>query len=486
MLKMVDIEFIRKKHEIDGWSIRKISRQLKIARQSVRKALVSAEAPQYKIVQPRPCPVTGPYRDIIQTWLSEDQKAPAKQRHTATRVYDRLASEYQFTGGESSVRRLVARLKKKQPEVFIPLAAAWGQQAQVDWGQAVVEMGGAAVVVHLFCLRMRASEVPFVWAAPTEKLEAFLEGHRRAFEWLGGVPDQCLYDNPKTAVVRILAGPERVEHTVFSSLRAHYLFDSLFCRPAEGHEKGAVENLVGYVRRNALVPVPSVASWDELNTHLLAWSERERIRLGEKWEMEHQHLRPLPATPFRCALTHLAPVSRLSLVTVDRNRYSVPCKYVGRTLRLAISTSYIEVWDGQERVALHDRCYLRGETLFKFEHYLPALAYKPRAATHAAFVGQMPPIYATVRERLCRARSDGYRDFVSILLLHQEFPAQAVTQAMEEALKRGCLQPASVRQLLLNQTSSPTPEPIPVPLRLAEIRLAPPDLSRYNLLLEAV
>ena len=118
-----------------------------------------------------------------------------------------------------------------------------------------MEIAGTPVTVHLFCLRMRASGAPFAWAAPTEKPEAFLEGHRRAFEWLGGVPAECVYDNLKTAVLRILAGPAREEQTVFASLRAHYLFDSLFCRPREGHEKGAVENLVGYVRRNALVPV---------------------------------------------------------------------------------------------------------------------------------------------------------------------------------------------------------------------------------------
>jgi transposase len=255
VLKMVEIEFIRKKHFVDGWSVRKISRQLHVARQSVRKALESAEPPHYHLSQPRPSPSMDPYRAIIEAWLAQDKTAPPKQRHTAKRIYARLVAEYCFSGGESTVRRFVARLVEKQPEVYIPLMAAWGQQAQVDWGQAVVQMDGGPLVVHLFCLRMRASGVPFVWAAPTEKLEAFLEGHRRAFEWLGGVPAECLYDNPKTAVVRILAGPEREEHILFSSLRAHYLFDSIFCRPAEAHEKGAVENLVGYARRNALVPL---------------------------------------------------------------------------------------------------------------------------------------------------------------------------------------------------------------------------------------
>jgi transposase len=257
VLTMVDVEFIRKKHLVEGWSVRKLSRQLRLARQTVRKALTSSEPPRYRLSKPRPCPIMEPYGEVIRTWLVQDAQAPPKQRHTGKRIYDRLVAEYGFAGAESSVRRVVAHLRPRQPDVFIPLGATFGQQAQVDWGQAQVAIAGVPVVAHLFCLRMRASGVPFAWAAPAEKLEAFLEGHRRAFEWLGGVPAECVYDNLKTAVVRILAGPERQEHTVFASLRAHYLFDSLFCRPGEGHEKGAVENLVGYVRRTPWCPCPT-------------------------------------------------------------------------------------------------------------------------------------------------------------------------------------------------------------------------------------
>mgnify|MGYP002399790561 CR=1 FL=1 len=482
MLRMVDIEFIRKKHFVEGWPIRKISRQLQVSRQTVRKALGSAELPKYQLSEPRPCPVMDSYRQVIEGWLAEDEKAPAKQRHTARRIYQRLAGEHQFQGAESTVRQFVAGLRLQQPEVFIPLEAGWGQQAQVDWGQAQVRLAGESVVAHLFCLRMRASSVPFAWAAPTEKLEALLEGHRRGFEWLGGVPAECVYDNPKTAVVRILAGPERVEHTIFSSLRAHYLFDSLFCRPGEGHEKGAVENLVGYVRRNALVPVPEVASWDELNAHLLDWCQGERRRLADDWEKERRGLRPLPLRPFRCALTRLAPVSKLSLVTADRSRYSVPCRLVGRTVRLSLFSDRIEAHEGETRVASHPRSHQQGETVLQLEHYLPALARKPRAAAHAAVVSQLPPVYAAARDRLCRGRKDGYRDFAALLLLHQEFPADSVRSALEEGLARDCLQPAAVRQLLLNRLAPPTPEPVVVPRALAGMTLSPPDLARYDLL----
>jgi transposase len=480
---MVDVEFIRKKHLVEGWSIRRISRQLDLARQTVRKAVVSPEPPRYRLSRPRPCPIMGPYGEVIRRWLAQDAHAPPKQRHTGKRIYDRLVSEYGFAGAESSVRRVVARLRPKQPEVFIPLGAAFGQQAQVDWGQAQVCIAGTPVVAHLFCLRLRASGAPFAWAAPTEKLEAFLEGHRRAFEWLGGVPAECVYDNLKTAVVRILAGPAREEQTVFASLRACYLFDSLFCRPGEGHEKGSVENLVGYVRRNALVPVPDFASWDALNAHLLAWSEHECQRLGDRWQQERVALRPLPPRPFDCAVTRLVSVSSTSLVQVDRNRYSVPCRYVGRTLRLARSTERVTVWDGETAVAEHSRCYQRGETILVLEHYLPVLARKPHAAMHAAVVAQMPPIYAAVRDRLCQRRRDGYRDFAAILLLHQEFAAETVQAALEEAWGRDCLDPNAVRQLLLNRTAPPPIIPLPLPAVLAELRVTPPDLGRYDQLL---
>jgi transposase len=486
LLKMVEIEFIRKKHYVDGWSIRAISRRLGVSRQAIRRALASAERPRYRLSKPRPCPVIDPVRAIIQGWLGADAAAPPKQRHTAKRIYDRLVAEHRFSGAEVTVRRFVRQLRGAAAEVYVPLTAGWGQQAQVDWGQATVGIGGQAVVAHLFCLRLRASGVPFVWAAPTEKLEAFLEGHRRAFEWLGGVPAECVYDNPKTAVVRILAGPAREEHAVFASLRAHYLFDSLFCRPGEGHEKGAVENLVGYARRNALVPVPDVPTWEALNAHLLAWCERERARLAERWATEQPRLRPLPARPFACALTRLVPVSRLSLVRADHVRYSAPCRYAGRALRLALSTDRVELFDGAERVASHARRYRRGETVLVLEHYLPALARKPRAAAHAAVIEQLPPAYAAARDRLCRGQVDGYRAFVAILLLHREFPTPVVTAALEEAIARDCLTPAAVRQLALNRTAPPPAAPLAVPAVLAEARVSPPDVARYDRLLAAV
>jgi hypothetical protein len=176
-------------------------------------------------------------------------------------------------------------------------------------------------------------------------------------------------------------------------------------------------------------------------------------------------------------------VSPSSLVRVDHNRYSVPSRFVGRTVLVRVFTKRIEVWDGDTQLAEHRRCYGRGETIMQIEHYLPIIARKPRAATHAAVVEQMPQVYGQVRERLCGAHIEGYRDFAAILLLHMEFSAAAVQSALEEAWRRECLTPSAVRQLAINLTAPPTPEPIAVPPELAVATVELPNLTSYDALL---
>lgn len=178
---MVDKEYIRKLHYIEGWSIRKISRQLPVSRPTIRKMLLDEEIPKYNLTVPRPSPVMDKYRPILEQWLREDELAPPKQRHTATRMFKRLQEEYGFTGGCSTVRRTVSQLKQSMPEVFIPLTAAPGEQIQVDFGHAQVILAGNETKVCLFCMRLKYSQVPYVTAFPTERLEAFLEGHVKGF-----------------------------------------------------------------------------------------------------------------------------------------------------------------------------------------------------------------------------------------------------------------------------------------------------------------
>ena len=186
MLGMVDVELIKKMHERE-YSIRDISRMTGWSRQTVRKTLIApAEPPAYARSAPRPCPAMDPYMDIVKQWLEGDETAPRKQRHTAKRVFDRLVDEYGFTGSEVTVRRAVAKLRGKPVEAYVPLEAPWGRIAQADFGGAVVTIRGQRTQVALFCMRAKASKVPFVVALPTEKLESLLAGHVEAFEFFGG------------------------------------------------------------------------------------------------------------------------------------------------------------------------------------------------------------------------------------------------------------------------------------------------------------
>lgn len=488
MFKVVDIEFIRKSHFVEGWSIRKIARQMEISRQSVRKALKSAEPWTYTLKAPRGCPVMDPYRQAIVEWLEADKTAPRKQRHTAKRIYDRLKDEYKFTGGESTVRRYVARLRRElggpDIEPFFVLKASPGEMAQIDWGQATVRIGGVETVVYLFCLRLRSSGVPYVCAFRRDKTEAFLEGHVRAFKWLGGVPEKCVYDNLTTAVRKVLTGHERELQERFITLRSHYLFESVFCNRAAGHEKGGVEHLVGYVRRNALVPVPDVDSLDELNGHLLAWCEKERARLIEAWREEETRLRLLPAEAFRPCTTRLLRVNPFSLITLDRNRYSVPTEFIGDVVRVDVYSERLEIYRGEKRIAEHDRQAGRNQTQLKLEHYLTALARKPYAVTNAAVVRDLPEPYQQVRAYLCRSDSSGYREMTRVLLLHREFSAEAVREALIANLRTGHLTADEVRQTILNARRSKAEGSATVPQALSDVAVRVGDPRRYDDLLK--
>src|SRR5690606_21960043 len=161
---------------------------------------------------------------------------PRKQRHTARRIYQRLRDEHGYEGAESTIRRVVAQLRRELdtdgPEPFFVLSPAPGEMAQVDWGQAKIVLAGVPTVVHLFCGRLHYSGVPFVWASLHEKLEAFLEGHVRWFAWVNGVVEKMVYDNLTPVVRKIVQGHEGRELSErFVALRSHYVFDSVFANP---------------------------------------------------------------------------------------------------------------------------------------------------------------------------------------------------------------------------------------------------------------
>lgn len=499
MITVEEKETIRRAHLVEGKSIRQIQREMGYHRKTIRKALENGEVPQYKRVGERKRPVLGVVAGIIEQWLAADETKPPKQRHTAKRIYERLCAEYGFEGAESTVRHYVSQRRKgAKRTVFIPLGYQPGEMAQVDFGEAQVVIGGQPVTAHLFCLRLCYSKQSFVLALPTQAQEAFFQGHVAAFAFLGGVPKVLVYDNLKAAVKTILEGRNREEQTAFIGLRSHYLFASRFCTPGEGHEKGLVEGLVGYARRNWLVPIPSFADWNACNAYLATKCQAEQTRqlrgmtatIGAAFAHEQPALLPLPAHPYPCCTRRPARANAFGLVTFQTNRYSVPTDHVHEALWIHAYVDRLEISNGQRVIAVHARSYGREEERLNPLHYLRLLEERPGAWEQARpllnWRTTWPAIYdqylAVLRQQL--PGNQAIREFVRILHLHQDYAETAIVAALQEALVRHCYTVAGVKQLLQRTTEPPPSPPVTGQTWPALTPVAWPALQRFDALFD--
>jgi transposase len=418
-----------------------------------------AVPPGYQRQQPIKRPKLGPWVGVIDAILEDDKQRPAKQRHTAKRIFERLKEEHSFTGGYTIVKDYVRSAELHNREMFIPLTHAPGE-AQADFGEALVMIAGVEQKAHYLAMDLPHSDDCFVAAFPAETTEAFLEGHVRAFAYFGAVPTRILYDNSKIAVAKILGGEERQRTRAFSELQSYYLFADKFGRPAKGNDKGKVEGLVGYARRNFMVPIPRVSSWEELNTRLEAESQKRRLRrlrgqtetIGERFERDRAAMLPLPAAPYEACEKIAGRVSSLSLVRYRSNDYSVPTQYGHRQVWVKGYVHQVVIACGSEVIARHERSYERETVVFDPMHYLALLEQKTRALDQAAPLAgwQLPECFAQLRRLLeARLKKHGSREYVQVLRLMETFAINEVTHAIEDALKLGTISFDAVRHLLL-------------------------------------
>jgi transposase len=491
MIKVDEKENIRRLFFIKRYSVRRIAREYHYSRKTVRKAIQDSAIPEYHLARPKPYRVMAPYLPIIQNWLAEDKARPEKQRHTATRIYARLVKEHGFTGGERTVQEHVRRLKQDLSELAIPLDFDPGIDAQCDWGEAEIYLKGELVTANYFCLKLCYSAKPFVMAFPTQRQEAFFEGHKQAFQWFEGVPARIGYDNLKTAVLKVLRGRNRIEQEAFTAFRSHYLFESRFAMPATPREQGKVESLVGYSRRNYFVPIPRVDSFEELNQLL-----RERLRedeamaapnrgktVAEAWTEEKSRLLPLPRFPHRCCTSRSVGANRYCLVNFDNNRYSVPVEYGLRDkLTLHAYVWKVEIACGERIIATHKRSYDKDKDILEVEHYLPLLIKRPGAFPYARPIRQwqMPQIYRQFLEALSgRGQGEGIREFLQILSLGRAYGREQLEEAMQQALLERQIDSQRIRQLLVKEIGQDVPA-VEEAARLNQPRVILPDLSQYD------
>ena len=450
---------VRRAVRVEGKSQRAVAREFGLSRDTVRKMLEYAVPPGYRRQQPIKRPKLGPWLGVIDAILNDDKQRPAKQRHTSKRIFERLKEEHGFTGGYTIVKDYVRTATLRGQEMFVPLMHPAGE-AQVDFGEALVVIAGVEQKAHYLAMDLPHSDDCFVAAFPAETTEAFLEGHVRAFAYFGGVPTRILYDNTKIAVAKILGGEERQRTRAFSELQSYYLFADKFGRPARGNDKGKVEGLVGYARRNFMVPIPRANSWEELNLHLEADCRKRRERrlrghtetIGERFERDRAALLPLPATAYEACEKISARVSSLSLVRYRSNDYSVPTEYGHRQVWVKGYVHEVVIACGSEVITRHQRSYEREAVIFDPLHYLALLEQKTRALDQAAPLAgwQLPECFAQLRRLLeARLRKHGSREYVQVLRLLETFDLSEVTRAVEDALRLGAISFDAVRHLLL-------------------------------------
>jgi len=450
---------VRRAVRVEGRSQRAVAREFGLSRETVRKMLQYAVPPGYQRQQPIKRPKLGPWIGVIDAILDDDKRRPAKQRHTAKRIFDRLKDEHGFTGGYTIVKDYVRGEQLRSREMFIPLIHPPGE-AQADFGEALVVIAGVEQKAHYLAMDLPHSDDCFVAAFPAETTEAFLEGHVQAFAYFGGVPTRILYDNTKIAVAKILGGEQRQRTRSFSELQSYYLFADKFGRPAKGNDKGKVEGLVGYARRNFMVPIPRANSWQELNAHLEADCRKRRQRrlrghsetIGERFERDRSVLLALPAAPYEACDKISARVSSLSLVRYRTNDYSVPTEYGHRQVWVKGHVHEVVIACGSEVIAWHQRSYERETVVFDPLHYLALLEQKTRALDQAAPLAgwQLPECFITLRRLLeVRLNKHGSREYVQVLRLLETFELPEVTYAVEQALKLSTISFDAVRHLLL-------------------------------------
>lgn len=387
MVGMGQIAIIRHLVNAEQQPIRAVARRLGLSRNTVRKYVregrpaavrtVGRRRPKMEVVGPR-----------IEALLAEwSGRTTGKQRITGTRVHRALVAAG-CEVGTTTVRTYLREKRRREAEVFVPLVHRAGEEAQVDFFEVAVDVGGERRTVHMLQFSLPCSDHDFAWLYEREDLPSFLDGHVRAFEHFGGVPHRLVYDNARVAVTRI-NGARRVVNRHFQRLVAHYAFEVDFARPYTGHDKGAIEVRGKRTRLAQLVPIPSGATLAEINEALGAQlaARAQRVRdvrgrtVAERLADERLRFMPLPAAAYEPRLPAKAAVTRQATIRLG-GTYSVPSSWKGETVWAWVGATDVRI-ECKGEVVTSPR--LRsGEKHIRYLHYLPELAVRPHAVRQVA------------------------------------------------------------------------------------------------------
>jgi len=474
----------------EGKSQRQIARELGVNRRTIQKMLKLSIPPGYKRTQPPREPKLCEHKAWIDEILESDKRVHRKQKHTAKRIYDRLKDERAFRGGYTIVRTYVAKKRLKSREMFVPLNHEPGM-AQADFGQAQVKIKGDICTAHFFVTQLPYSDAVFTKAYPTENTEAFMDGHQSAFLFFGGVPRRILYDNTTIAVKKILKDGLREQTIGFIGLRCHFLFEEAFATVARGNEKGGVENLVGFVRRNFMVPLPNFESFEDLNKHLAACCKKRQLTvvrgnqqtIGQR--LEEESFLPLPVAPYEACRVQSGKITSQGLVRFQNNDYSVPTTIGQQKVWIKGFVDRVVIAYEDKVIAQHSRCYGQEEIVFNPLHYLKLLERKTGAFVQAAPLKRwnLPVVFQKVHDILYKKDGkEGRRCYIRILQFLENFSEAELKEALEQSIQLTAVtEPAILHLLKRNKEKRPPNLSLLSFPKIPLVHVASPNLVNYSI-----
>jgi transposase len=493
MVTVETIGRVRHAFHVKGKTIKQISRELRLARNTVRSIVRGEATERHYERDAQPLPKLGAFAEALDQMLADNARRAKRERLTFQRLYEALRLSG-YSGGYDAVRRYgrawELRQAIKQAEAYVPLAFAPGEAYQFDWSHECVVIDGVTTMAKVAHVRLCYSRMLFVRAYPRESQEMVFDAHEQAFAFFKGACQRGIYDNMKTAVDAVFVGKERQFNRRFLQMLSHHLVEPTACTPAAGWEKGQVENQVGVVRRRFFTPRLKFKSYADLNGYLLdrciaharsqAHPEQKDRTVFAVFEAERSALIPYRG-PFDGFHATSAAVSKTCLIRFDRNRYSVTSSAVGRPVDVHAYADRILIRQDGIIVGEHRRRFGCDQIAYDPWHYVPVLARKPGALRNGAPFQDwlLPGALGKVRRRLAGS-DDGDRQMVKILTAVLTDGLQAVEAACAEALAAGLAGADVILNALARRQQEAPAQPIATPARLALSLPPTADCARYD------
>ena len=491
MITMEILGKIRRLYLRDGLSLHEITKRTGLSRNTVRSWLRTAETatpPTYR--RRKAAHRLTPFHAALEQALTADAHRTKQNRRTAKALLEQIKADG-YAGGYSQLTAFIRAWRGREgkaPQAFVPLHFALGEAFQFDWSEEGLVIGGIYRRMQVSHPKLCASRAFWLVAYPSQGHEMLFDAHTRSFIALGGVPRRGIYDNMKTAVDKVKKGKGRVVNARFAVMCAHDLFDADFCNVAAGWEKGVVEKNVQDSRRRIWLEAQNrrFGSYAELNVWLgercrSLWNELRHpeypaFSVADMLEQESAEMMPVP-TAFDGYAEKPARVSSTCLVSVHRNRYSVPCEWAGQLVSTRLYPNRVRVVADDAVVAEHDRLLDRRQTRYDWQHYIPLIERKPGALRNGAPFADLPAPLNLLRLGLLR-HAGGDRVMAQVLAAVPTAGLEAVLVAVELVLESGALSAEHVLNVLARLSASPAPASAATSLHLQEAPRA--NTERYD------